>query len=90
MTSRDFCYWLQGYFEINASYAEGSSQPSFTATQIECVKKHLAMVFLHEIDPSFPADEQAKLTEAHDSLKKAVATFVDQGKSTDGKTVYRC
>ena len=45
MTSRDFCYWLQGYFEVsNPNIIE---QP-----QVEMIQKHLNLVFKHEIDPS--------------------------------------
>ena len=49
MTSRDFCYWLQGFFELK----EEKGGP-LTKYQEECIKKHLALVFVHEIDPSFP------------------------------------
>jgi hypothetical protein len=47
MTSRDFCYWLQGKLEI-----DGEPKP-LTAEQVEVIAKHLALVFKHEIDPSF-------------------------------------
>ena len=46
MTSREFCYWLQGLFELGDPEmidAEGTKQ----------IKNHLAMVFKHEIDPSY-------------------------------------
>lgn len=52
MKSRDFCYWLQGFFELRAK-----DEP-MTAEQIACVERHLAMVFVHEIDPSFPDGEK--------------------------------
>ena len=59
MTSRDFCYWLQGYFEIN-----GTSK--LTVEQVTCVQKHLALVFKHEIDPSAgSAEHQAQLDKIH-------------------------
>lgn len=45
MTSRDFCYWLQGYFEV-------SEAKIMNKTQLNQVKKHLNLVFKHEIDPS--------------------------------------
>lgn len=48
MTSRDFCYWLQGYFEIQG---EGPYR-SLSNDQVDCIKRHLNMVFEHEIDPS--------------------------------------
>lgn len=57
MKSRDFCYWLQGYFELRAK------GESMTPEQVACVERHLSMVFLHEIDPSFPDGE--KLDVAH-------------------------
>lgn len=63
MTSRDFCYWLQGYFEIG--HAPGA-HAGLNADQVELVKKHLAMVFKHEIDPSFGDEKkQGELNEIH-------------------------
>jgi hypothetical protein len=47
MTSRDFCYWLQGVFE-------GAKVTSLNEEQVKVIKNHLSMVFIHEIDPSFP------------------------------------
>jgi hypothetical protein len=59
MTSRDFCYWLQGYFELREK--EGMSQE-----QVECVARHLALVFKHEIDPSMgSSSHQADLNKTH-------------------------
>ena len=48
MSSRDFCYWLQGFFEIASENA-----PALTLSneQVELIKKHLDLVFIHEIDP---------------------------------------
>lgn len=37
MRHRDFCFWLQGAFEI-------CDPPSITAAQVECIKRHLALV----------------------------------------------
>lgn len=47
MTERDFCYWLQGYFEI------AGDDSTLTPERLECVKRHLSMVFEHTIDPSY-------------------------------------
>lgn len=60
MTSRDFAYWLQGFFEI-------TDAKEITKEQTEIVKRHLAMVFKHEIDPSM-GDEvhQEGLSQIHD------------------------
>lgn len=48
MTSRDFCYWLQGFFELRPDKTVPINE-----WQTEQIQKHLAMVFVHEIDPSY-------------------------------------
>lgn len=66
MTSRDFCYWLQGYLEIAGERPDLRSV-GLTSEQTVSIRKHLAMVFVHEIDPSAgPPEHQAKLDAAHD------------------------
>lgn len=60
MTSREFAYWLQGFFELR----EDKNAP-LTVEQSKTIQKHLAMVFIHEIDPSAPAEQQAALNYAH-------------------------
>jgi hypothetical protein len=59
MTSRDFAYWFQGYLEI-------AKPTTIDADGVALIQKHLNMVFVHEIDPSYggPA-EQAKLNNLH-------------------------
>ena len=59
MSSRDFVYWLQGYLEIRAE------KGGMTDVQVECVKRHLALVFKHEIDPSYGGDPE-ELQAIHD------------------------
>lgn len=62
MTSRDFCYWLQGYFEISG--IEGISHD-----QLLIIHRHLGMVFKHEIDPSMgPPAHQAALSAIHSGV----------------------
>lgn len=59
MLSRDFAYWLQGFFEI-------SDAKSLDEKQTEQIKKHLHLVFVHDIDPSMgDANHQAKLNAVH-------------------------
>lgn len=60
MKATEFCYWLQGYFELTKLY---SSEKDLTIAQTECIKKHLNMVFKHEIDPSYP--DSAELSKIH-------------------------
>jgi len=88
VTSRDFCYWLQGYFEINGEHV------AMTTAQAQCVKAHLALVFKHEIDPSYgDAEHQAKLNEIHETAKKAQKTAEEAKKAANGPhepPVFRC
>ncbi len=51
MTAREFCYWLQGYFELLAIDLN-KGVGSMSMEQTSCIQRHLAMVFKHEIDPS--------------------------------------
>ncbi len=65
MTSRDFCYWLQGFFEIG-----NEKDVNLSAEQTEMIRRHLALVFKHEIDPSAgPPVVQAALNAIHDPPK---------------------
>lgn len=64
MTSRDFCYWLQGLFELG-------DPAQLDAKQTALIKQHITMVFLHEIDPSAgSAAHQAELNAAHQGKPK--------------------
>lgn len=65
MTSRDFCYWLQGFFEITKA-----NRPliELTSDQVAMIEKHLSLVFAHEIDPSMGTPEhQSQLNLIHSS-----------------------
>lgn len=61
MTSREFCYWLQGFFEVESQNGRGQAM-TLNPKQCATVAKHLSMVFKHEIDPSYPdGDELSKI-----------------------------
>lgn len=64
MTSRDFCYWLQGFFELGDKSDVKTDQYRLTHQQIDSIRNHLAMVFRHEIDPSF-GNSLPDLTKIH-------------------------
>lgn len=89
MTSRDFCYWLQGYFEITGV----DRKTALTDEQVRVVQKHLALVFTHEIDPSAgPPEHQAKLNEIHAPKHPADASnpHPQIGGVGPGGVIYRC
>lgn len=61
MRSRDFCYWLQGHFEMD----ESSGQiDKLSAAQVLKIKRHLAMVFKHDIDPSMGDKDHRKILDS--------------------------
>lgn len=63
MTSRDFCYWLQGFFELTCADAHVDD---ISPKRMAVIRNHLNMVFKHEIDPSHgDAAHQQVLSEAH-------------------------
>lgn len=83
MTSRDFCYWLQGYFELRGG------ADAITAEQARVVQQHLALVFKHEIDPSAgPPAHQAALNAIHSGAEPAWKQSHD--KPVLGGPVLRC
>ena len=64
MTSRDFCYWLQGYFELNGV-------GDITSKQSQIIQNHLNLVFKHEIDPSIDngdPQKQSVLSDIHENI----------------------
>ena len=84
MNSIDFCYWLQGYFEIS------EETPQLSPKQIEIIKNHLNLVFKHEIDDMYPGDKQ-ELQEIHDGKPNLFPDYPGYG-PIPGKndTLIRC
>ena len=68
MQSRDFVYWLQGFFELQSMASEGQKPEvaGLTSAQVSVIRNHLNLVFKHEIDPAMgDATHQATLNAAH-------------------------
>ena len=59
MTSRDFCFFLQGFLEVSGPDAE------INKAKLDIIRNHLNLVFKHEIDPSMP-DPTGELQALHD------------------------
>jgi hypothetical protein len=82
MTSRDFCFWLQGFFEL-------MDPKSMDEKQTDLVKRHLALVFKHEIDPSYGDQaHQDELNALHgavdkEEFKKKLAGKLEKIKQSD-------
>lgn len=104
MTPVEFCYWLQGYFELadNEDTVPAKGERKLSGLQVECIQNHLALVFKHEIDPSYtshvPEDQSAEiqkqLQELHDGVKEAKKIASSAGKAAyktqQGPIKYRC
>ena len=64
MNTIDFCFWLQGCFEVN-------DLKELNETQTKIVKDHLNLVFKHEIDPlreSETTTPAIELNQAHSGI----------------------
>lgn len=55
MTPENFCYWVQGYFEI------GNIQ-SLNSAQVQIVKDHLALVF-KKVTPQYPPLDNGEISD---------------------------
>jgi hypothetical protein len=77
MKASEFCFWLQGLFELN-------NPQELNARQTTIIKRHLALVFKHDIDPKQGTPEhQAELQKIHDGFLQI------DGVSDDGE-LLRC
>jgi hypothetical protein len=64
MKATEFCYWLQGFFELNQAAEEYTN--SLTSEQSEIIQRYLALVFSHDIDPQAgPQKHQTMLNSIH-------------------------
>lgn len=85
MTPQNFCYWLQGFFEIS-----GTTATTLNQEQIKMIKSHLRLVFRDSIDPSM-GDQQHQ--DVLNSLHQGVSTaqFTNQHEPFGGYgTLERC
>ncbi len=58
MKATEFCYWLQGMFEL-------AEPTTLDEKQTDLIRRHLAMAFQHDIDKRPSPEEQIKLNETH-------------------------
>ena len=72
MKSVEFCYWLQGMFEINPP------TNGLTKEQVSIIEKHLGLVFYHEIDNSYPSEQLDDLNKIHNEDKQSEPVEVKQ------------
>jgi hypothetical protein len=63
MLARDFCYWLQGFFEITAG--PNVAGVPLSPEKVTIIRNHLNLVFIHDIDPTIPGNP-ATLQAIHD------------------------
>jgi hypothetical protein len=84
MTSQEFAYWLQGFFEIS-----GDNVKTLDETQVLIIKNHLNLVFFHEIDPSYTKEpeKQETMQNLHDGL---ISPIKPQNPFNHSSTLVRC
>ena len=59
MTTTNFAYWLQGFFEI-------ANPEEITEEQLKMIKSHLSLVFRDDIDPKMGSKEHREfLSKVH-------------------------
>ena len=84
MQSRDFAFWLQGFFEV-------SRAKTLDEEQVALVKRHLNLVFVHEIDPSMGPPEHQELLNAIHGGKVPEAKVVEvHHHHESGPPLMRC
>jgi hypothetical protein len=84
MKMESFCYWLQGYFELQLADCNDSLDEGLSGQQVDCIRKHLALVFAHDIDPK--AGPQA----VQDALNKVHNQGPFMPPAPTEPTLYRC
>jgi len=72
MNPVDFCFWLQGHFEM-------SGNNSMTNDQVRIMKEHLDLVFVHSIDPA----RNSETTATEEALNQAHTPAVENGFSSE-------
>lgn len=77
MRATEFCYWLQGFFELSHEQTQ-----VLNSEQVDTIRRHLALVFKHEIDPSY-GPNQEELQNIHDKP----SVLKPSGQSGE---LYRC
>lgn len=85
MKATEFCYWLQGLFEMAEPVA-------LTEKQTALVKAHLALVFVHDIDPSYGNEKVQKVLNAiHQQAQEPEKTLpVAHDHIHPSEVKYRC
>ena len=80
MTPANFCYWMQGFFEIT----EVNKEIILTPEQVKMIRAHLNLVFFHAIDPETLKDkselEKLKYQKIHDGAKSGETITPDEFK----------
>lgn len=74
--SREFCFWMQGFFETTKPKTIGEKET-------KVIKEKLSAVFKHDIDPSMGDEE-------HQEVLNHIHSGPGLNQDPDGPTIYRC
>jgi hypothetical protein len=81
MTSKDFAYWLQGFFEI-------AEEKEITPRQVEIIKNHLKLVFYYDIDKSYGVDQ--KTSEAMQAIHDGIHPISPRQRRSPREVIVKC
>lgn len=87
MNTQEFCYWLQGFFELCPDCS------TLNEKQVQAIRNHLNLVFVHDIDPrasegkELPEQYEELLQDLHDGKLQRPPSKPNQGPQGP---VYRC
>ena len=73
MNSRDFCFWLQGYFELVET-----NNSKLTKSQIQVIQDHLKLVFKKETPDRSIAGKPSVKEKEKDNLDKSLKDLLDE------------
>ena len=76
MKSSEFCYWLQGMFEL-------ANPTELSSYQTELIRKHLSLVFAHELDAQHG-------DEAHQAVLNAIHSADPSPPENVHEVLFRC
>lgn len=89
MNTQDFCYWLQGYFELVMTPTKEGLSPQ----QVEVIKEHLRLVFKKETVKTVPDLTDEKLQDLKDRLygtgKYSLKPWPENMRGPDYLTEYK-
>lgn len=88
MTPQEFCYWLQGFFEV--SDVSDIEFKSLNALQIQVIRSHLALVFKKETPVVVPPKSTRLRDEGWATIPFCSTRPLDNGATANPNVTSLC